>query len=297
MKVRSSKSLTEAVARVKRQNPEFTTSFFAPPGQTQAWIDRGLLHSATIGPSVLVFRPAGHFVRLYHVAESQSALSKALDYLNYRLTWVADLVNSSENEAAAHCYETHGFMLYATLVRMSRIQNSYLSSLDSSYATFARSDDLAAVADFLSSVLDPYVDQIPDEQDLALAIQREELLIVRKRGGLDGVLLFEKSAAAAHLRYWYVAPSMKNQGIGAQLMAAFLNLCQSCRRIVLWVSSENSDALSKYQRYGFRREDLVDRIMVRKAQPLQEKTPGNTETISSTLKDFVQVPETDAFHV
>src|SRR5579871_1328228 len=109
----------EAVAQVSRKDPAFTTTFFALPEQVQAWVDRGTLCSETIGPSIVIFRRAGCLLRLYHVAESEPALSKALSSLNHEVTWVADLVGTFQSAAAARCYETHGFTLYASLVRMS----------------------------------------------------------------------------------------------------------------------------------------------------------------------------------
>jgi ribosomal protein S18 acetylase RimI-like enzyme len=286
----------EAIASVRRQKSAFTTNFFASPEQIQAWIDRDCLQFESMAQSVLLFRPGRNLVRVYHVAESDRALSQALDHLGSGVTWVSDLVGSSEDLATEHCYEAHGFRRHASLVRMSRIQTSSLApASDSARATFAGRDDLDAVSAFFAGVLEPYVDQIPDEHDLFLAIQRESLLIVRNGDVLGGVLLFEKAARAAHLKYWYVDPSMKNRGIGAQLMAAFLHLCRSCRRIVLWVSSDNSDAISKYEHYGFRREALVDRIMVREAQLPEARPFSRTKRPPCAQIDLA--PETDEFHV
>jgi len=53
------------------------------------------------------------------------------------------------------------------------------------------------------------------------------------------------------------------------MMRRFLMQVAGSRRISLWVFSNNADAIAKYEHYGFHREKLVDRIMLKLA-------PGGT---------------------
>lgn len=265
-KVRSSDALMEAIGRVRRTGNLSATTFFALPHQVDCWMSRGSLEYSASEHCVLVFRRTSDFLRVYHVATDRESLRAALSTLDCQDTFVADLVGKEEDTATATCYEQCGFVEHAVLIRMSRTAVNGAPLADCAQkAVFAEVKDVAAVSRFFCQLLDPLVDQIPDEEDLQTAAANGRLLIVRGAGKVGGVLMFETNGPATHLRYWYVDPSMRNLRVGAQLMAHFLHLSRASRRIVLWVKADNTNAIAKYEHYGFRQEALVDRIMVKRS--------------------------------
>jgi len=82
---------------------------------------------------------------------------------------------------------------------------------------------------------------------------------------VGGVLVFEVIGFTSLLRYWYVNPAYRDQGIGAQLIRTFFQLSRGTKRILLWVVSNNGDAIARYQHYAFTRERLVDCVLTKKA--------------------------------
>jgi GNAT superfamily N-acetyltransferase len=260
--------LLESIGQVSRKAKEFTTTFFATPRQIEGWIERGVLFQLPGAECVLILRRSRDCAYVYHVAQNNRSLSSALAMLNGGATWVADLVGRAEDLLGnARVYEEHGFVERATLVRMARTNESVFSdTVHDTQVVFAQRADLDDVADFFGQLLDPFVDHIPENGDLELAIAKQGVLIVRRDGGVGGALVFETTGVTSHLRYWYVQESLRGQGIGAQLLRRFLTLCGASRRTILWVAQGNTDAIAKYKHYGFQQEEIADRIMVKRSE-------------------------------
>ena len=163
-------------------------------------------------------------------------------------------------EALAAVYRAHGFRDYMTLVRMVRMG---APALDGDDAEVATADDVPAIGSFLDGILDRYYDQIPEPGEVLDAVQAGNLLVVRRGGEVGGVLWSETTGLTTHLRYWYVHPQFVNQGIGARLIRTYFRRAAACRRFILWVIANNADSIARYEHYGFRRENLVDRIMMK----------------------------------
>jgi GNAT superfamily N-acetyltransferase len=272
-RLESREALLESIGQVSRQAKEFTTSFFAAPQQIQGWIDRGVLFQVPRRECVLILRRSRDCSYVYHVAQSNESLARTLAMLNGGTTWVAELVGRAEDTSGnARVYERQGFVERSTLFRMARTnEGSSSDTVNDAQVVFAQRADLDDVAEFFSQLLDPLVDHIPEKRDLELAIAAQQVLIVRRGGGVGGALIFETTGATSHLRYWYVRESLRGRGIGAQLQQKFLSLCRASRRIILWVARGNTGAIAKYEHYGFHKEEIADRIMVKRgtSQTLQ----------------------------
>lgn len=267
LRVESREALLESIGQVNRKAKEFTTTFFAVPQQIQGWIERGVLFQLPCAECVLVLRRSRDCSYVYHIAQSNKSLSCALAMLNGGTTWVADLIGRAEDTCGnARVYEECGFVERATLFRMARTNaRSPSDTMNDTQVVFAQKADLDDVANLFGQLLDPFVDQIPEKHDLELAIAEQQVLILRRDSALGGVLVFETNGATSHLRYWYVRDSLRDQGIGAQLLQRYFYLCQDSRRIILWVARGNAGAIAKYEHYGFRKEELADRIMVKRS--------------------------------
>lgn len=260
--------LLDAIHRTKQGALEFVTNFYAPPEQVMSWIERGMLSYEDRTHSVLIARRDNSLYHLYHVAASPAALSSALASFDSvsgcGISVVADLVGrAADLDKVAEIYEERGFREYSVLVRMSRMIDSTLpGGGPDPDVVFGEHTDAAEVCTFLDRVLDRFRDQIPDRDEIEAALARRNILIARRGRSLAGVLFFEAKGLTSFLRYWYVAAEFHSQGLGARLMKTYLWLCRFRKRILLWVVSGNTEAIAKYEHYGFRRENLVDRVMI-----------------------------------
>jgi ribosomal protein S18 acetylase RimI-like enzyme len=261
--------LFDAIHRITRQAADFTTSLFAGPEQIQYWADRGALSQVEHCGCLLIFRRDRDFYHLYHVAAGNHQLSTALashgGALDSSAVLTADLVGAPGNaSAAAGIYQENGFSEYKSLLRMVRIVDPRLpSEPPDPEVAFAAETDAPAIGSFLEGLLDRFSDQIPEPEEIRAAAGRSNILIVRRGQALAGLLFFETKGLTSTLRYWYVSQSSRGQGIGARLIRAYFGLCRSAQRFLLWVANDNSESIGKYEHYGFRREGLIDRIMIR----------------------------------
>ena len=262
-------SVRNAIHRIQGKAKVVHSNFFAASEELRSWIERGCMFYMEAEHALLILRRDRNFSRLYHVATSPEMLSAELDSMDR--VWdasnvlVSDLVGRPEDiDPASRTYREHGFTELRSLCRMTRTSKSPIQEAgDGPEVVFGQSADVAAIADFLERMLNPYADQIPATIELQTAVARKQILIAGGRGTIAGLLFFDSKGQTAHIRYWYVGENCRNQGIGARLMKTFLSECRDARRIILWVVSENADAIAKYSHYGFEREGLVDQIMIR----------------------------------
>lgn len=264
--VTHSAHLAEAIDRARRGAQGVTTNWFATPAQAECWIQRGTLYYAEAPRALLLFRRDRNFYHVHHVAAGQEALCGALaEFTGQPDLFTADLVGYPEEVSAlATLYEAHGFSSHCSLMRMARFaQSSPADDFQEPEVAFAEPSDIPGVCAFLDRLLDPFRDNIPEPDELASVAARHNILIVKRGAEPGGLLSFETTGFTSILRYWYVADDCRDQGIGARLIRTFFQLCAASKRIILWVDPDNLSAITKYEHYGFRRENLVDRIMIK----------------------------------
>ena len=266
--VSSIRQLRNAIAGV-RTGAGYTTNFYASPEETKHWVESGALLLQHGSGAVLIFRRTAAFFRLYHTAADAASLAaalRALDPIFCKSTVVSDLVGKPENlRGLVDAHIAAGFSAHTRLLRMYRtgdVGTELTVARNVSHASRADAQDVHA---FLNGQLDPFSEQVPDLSQLVEKAAAGSILIVRLNSTLAGVLIYETTGLTTTLRYWHVDGRYRNQGVGADLMHAFFRLCQNSRRFLLWVIANNTDAISKYEHYGFQVDELVDDIVIRPA--------------------------------
>jgi len=78
-----------------------------------------------------------------------------------------------------------------------------------------------------------------------------------------GLLFFEVTGQSSLLRHWLVAPAHRDQRIGARLMRRYFADCKDVRRFLLWVISDNHNAIDRYRHYGYQQDGLIDQVLIR----------------------------------
>lgn len=264
-----SKEIRAAFQSVKTAATELTTNYFAGTEQEQKWTSTGALSQVRTPRCLFLFRRDRDFEHLYHVAASRADLAEALASLDLipSVPLVTDLVGRPEDVApVAEIYRRNGFEDHVELIRMMRAGGSAPDAEADVAADYAQPADAPAIAAFLDGQLDPYRDQMPDAEEIEAAIARRSILIDRRDGAARGLLYFEDTGRTSTIRYWYVDKGCSGCGVGGSLMRTYLREHSSTARFLLWVVAGNADAIAKYEHYGFRREKLIDQIMIRKRE-------------------------------
>jgi GNAT superfamily N-acetyltransferase len=259
----------DAIQAIRARADSFTTSLYAPQAEVKRWLDAGALWWLDPGGSFFLLRPSGNFHRLYHAAADAArlkGLGQFMQECDPGTEIVADLIGKApriEQDVAA--YHKFGFEEHAVLVRMALVADGTAGGAQGgAQDAFATREDLASTEKFLSRVLDPIRDRIPERTELLSAIDGGTVLVVRRGAEICGLLYFEVSGVTSLLRYWYVEPELAGRGIGGRLMRLYLRLCSGKRRILLWAVRESAATIAIYRHYGFREDALIDHVMVKR---------------------------------
>lgn len=265
----NAEALEETTDRIRRQATAFTTNYYANRQRTEHWIAQHALYLSVSHESCFLLRRDRSFWRVYHAAANADSLDSGFDSLHSNShplggALVSDVIGHPDQvRMITEIYRRHGFRDYGRLCRMIRPGSGTDGAATENHSAHcAGIGDLADIAEFLEQQLDPFIDQIPGPTELRDAVTSQEVLIAREDQRLAGVLISEKTGFTAHLRYWYVGQEFRGRSIGANLIKFFFSRLGDKTRVLLWVREENYDAIAKYEHYGFRKDALVDQIML-----------------------------------
>jgi len=257
----------EHLERAKRTGP-FITNFYPSQDKLQRWLDRGELFLNPLGDVLFVLRRDRDFLHLYYLASSAADLPAALDELDasVRETTTVDILGKREQVAPlAEKFLEAGFADLCALHRMTRLGDETRTAATADpQLVFADKSDGNALAGMLETALDRFAEQIPDADEMARAAADRKVLIIRSGTAIAGMLFYEVTGQSSLLRHWLVDPAHRDQRVGARLMRRYFAECVDVRRFLLWVISDNDNAIDRYKHYGYQQDGMIDQVMIRR---------------------------------
>lgn len=308
-RVENSSQYRAMVADIKSAATRFTSNCFSEPQLIEKWALDGRLSIVKAPGAILLLRTGFRVLHLYHAAADIDALRQALihlDSIGVTDPLSADLVGFQPAiEELKQTYVAGGFGPYRCLLRMTHQGLMRQFAAPTQPLVKDASPRLTGlVHEFLLGLLDPFSEQIPSVDDLNQAAERGQILTVNEGQSVAGILIFDRVGQSTTLRYWFVSPNARGKGIGSALMRTFLHRVADSRRIVLWVFSDNDNAIAKYMTYGFKSDGLRDWIMV-KAPTRRYRMKSIAEILAgirpdcdfTNSEDFVEDGLLDSFDV
>jgi GNAT superfamily N-acetyltransferase len=259
-------AIYEQMDRARRAGP-LVTNFYPSPDKLQRSIERHELFSMTVGSVLFVLRRDRDFLHLSYVAGRTVDLAAALQELvaGVSETVTVDLLGKREHvDELAGLFGQAGFRSHRALHRMTRHGQPTPPATPDPEVVFARSDDAAALAGTLEAALDRFAEQIPDEDEMTAAASDRKVLVVRSGPAIAGLLFFEVTGQSSLLRHWLVDPAHRDKRVGARLMRRYFADCKDVRRFLLWVISDNDNAIDRYRHYGYEQDGLIDQVLIRR---------------------------------
>jgi GNAT superfamily N-acetyltransferase len=263
-------AIYEQMDQVRRAGP-LVTNFYPVPAKLQRSIERGELFSMMAGNVLFVLRRDRGFLHLSFVASTAAELAAALRELVASVadTVTVDVLGPHERVAElAERFVQAGFRRHCALHRMTKTTKQPALSpppaVPDPEVVFASRDDAAALAGMLETALDRHAEQIPDEDEMTRAASDRQVLVIRSGTHIAGLLFFEVTGQSSLLRHWLVDPAHRDQRIGARLMRRYFADCKDVRRFLLWVISENHNAIDRYRHYGYLEDGLIDQVLIRR---------------------------------
>jgi ribosomal protein S18 acetylase RimI-like enzyme len=262
----SSSQVQSFTSEIRSLGQGLVTNFFWDDKKHPYWLEEGRFFFLKENNCYLLFHQNDTFTHLFYIATHQEAVATAISHILPKNDIVIDLIVRKEGDGLTEILKDNGFETYKALYRMSHIgllaEDSWNPSLRVAYVTFS---DLPLVYNALQSSFDPLCEQLPTLKEVEDFAQRKQILVVKDGDNLCGFIIFELSGSTTwYLRYWYISPDYRNQGIGSELLRNALIKGKETKRQQLWVLSDNENAIKRYEHYGFRREHLTDYVMIKR---------------------------------
>lgn len=264
--IRTVSQVFDAIQQAKAGAADFCTNFFPVQRRVQEWIDHEELQGDFRNGASFYFRRDRDFHHLYFCAASQTALKRevaCLSELN-SARMVLDLVGNETNlSELLALWKSSGFRPYKQLCRMARASQpgAPASSGIESRVEFAEKVDCEEILALVEQSFDRYGEQLPTRHEVEAAVQSRQILITKREGVVAGLLFFETQGLSSTLRFWAVAPECRTLRFGSALMRHYFATQSAVRRFVLWVATDNLDAVQKYRHYGYAPDGLVDYVL------------------------------------
>lgn len=254
------------VGEIRNLRQGFVTNFFWDANRHPYWLENAsLFFEKATACYILLHRDEG-FDSLFYIATSMEAVAEALGRMALPHDSVIDIVSKDEGQKEIGALTAIGFEPYKRLFRMSHIGPLADAGWEKSEdVSLGQASDAPLIYETLRKGFDPLCEQLPSMQEVIDYIQRQQLLVVKDGEQLCGFIIFEIAGKTSwYLRYWYTSPAYRNLGTGAKLLKAAILAGSDTRRQQLWVISDNENAISRYEHYGFSREAFNDYVMIKR---------------------------------
>jgi ribosomal protein S18 acetylase RimI-like enzyme len=259
----------EQMDRARRAGP-LMTNFYPVPDKLQRSIDRGDLFSMTAGNVLFVLRRDRDFLHLSYLASTAAELALAVRELvaSVAETVTVDVLGPRARIAEIIAlFEQAGFRGQCLLDRMTKVtrpEDPAPSAAVDPEVVLAGESDGAALAGMLETELDRFSEQIPDAEEMARAASERKIMIIRSGAAIAGMLFSEVTGQSSLLRHWVVDPAYRDQRVGARLIRRYFADCKDVRRFLLWVISDNHNAIDRYRHYGYQQDGMIDQVLIRR---------------------------------
>lgn len=270
-KIESISQLQELILYVRNKRQGFITNFYLDEAKHGTWIETGQFLYDKFDDTVLLLydhedpRSENYFTNLFYISTSIEAVIEHLKV--YRETYdydlyVFDIVERGDSKVVEKLVEM-GARNKATLVRMNRlgISDEGLADSGDERVVYAEPVDAEQIDKILHANFDEKLEQLPLVSELKQMIADKRILKCVIDRQIAGLVLFELNASTLYLRYWLTLSKFRNQGVGGALLKRFFYEGRETKRQMLWVREDNTNALARYEHYGFKNENMKDYIL------------------------------------
>lgn len=231
------------------------SNYFPNPKLHAEWISKNELWVWKQKNIILLIHKLKKFSEIFFFSKDIDSLRSALESINLKKSnpILLEIINKSETDL-------YNLPVSKILKRMVRIGTP--ENFSSDRKSVIRAD--ISYKDILTNIFEknfhPAIEHIPDDNELSQLIENNCVYICNTENEIAGFIIFELVGSSVHLRYWWVNPLYRNQGVGSSLMSLFFEVGKNTVRQFLWVFDDNENAIKRYKHYGFKFDGMFDRI-------------------------------------
>lgn len=243
----------------------YTNFFFDEPKHSR-WIEEGIFFFKQGDGYCMLLKKNSNFYNLFYVTSSLEALKQALEETTFNLDVSTDIVTKGEGSEEINLLVSCGFDFRRRLFRMIHSGELIICRAASNIIN-ATEADAKEIKSLLDNNFDTLSEQIPDIEEILDLIKENGVCLYKEGNAIKGLAISQIKGVSFMLRYWLVLPEARNKGIGSELLKASIDKYQS-KKQSLWVVSNNDNAIKRYEHLGFRKDKLIDTVLVKKINSL-----------------------------
>nr|WP_321244006.1 GNAT family N-acetyltransferase [uncultured Psychroserpens sp.] len=120
--------------------------------------------------------------------------------------------------------------------------------------------DFEELQKLLEQDFDVYAENIPSIDELKDF--RDTTYIIKENNKIAAFFICQNIGKTTELRFWLVLKEHRGKGYGSLLLKYSLAVDQNINRFFLWANSENTAAMSIYDKMGFKEDDILNCVLV-----------------------------------
>lgn len=259
--------ISERIVVLRDLKEGFLTNIFFGASTVDMW---GYSNkSATLnvlGKSLFVLRENEGFFNLYFASTTPKQLTADLSNFmataSLQLPILVDLIGRNKDfPSIEQPFTDNGYSQYCSLMRMSRpiTQEVLLPQKEITYAT---KEQAKQIHELLHCYFDPFSEQLPTLPQIEQWTEQKRILIREIDKKIAGFLIFEINGITSYLRYWFTHPNYRDKKVGSGLLRHFFAESSSTTRQLFWVIQNNDNAIIRYRHYGFKEENMFDKVLI-----------------------------------
>ncbi len=263
-KILSFDQVQSYVAEIRNLRIGYMTNFYWDDQKHPYWVEDGsLLYQKSEG-CYLLMHQTGSFSNLFYIACNMESVTNAIQQVSFEGDIVIDVVIKKDGKGELDALKGIGFETYKHLYRMRRVGRIVGNDwFQDPRVKLAEKEDAPLVRDIFLRDFDPITEQLPSVKEIEDFVSRRQLLLIKDDDKICGFLIYELTGVTWYLRYWYTSPEYRDKGIGAGLLKTSLVQGIESKRQILWVISDNENAIKRYEHYGFQKELVNDYVMIK----------------------------------
>lgn len=262
-KITSFDQLNGLFAKVRELGKRPLTNFYWDDNKHPYWLISGEFLFQEFPGCVLLIKDNGVFLNLFYFTADIDALRKSLQVIELKKQVSLDIVSREEAPIETLIFKDYGFENYRDLYRMSHIGQLPYNPILSDNIYVANKYDLEKVRKMLLDNFDPLSEQIPSLFELGEINKTDGVIVYKENDDVFGFSIFEDKGLTWYWRYWYVSELYRGKGIGSRLYNVSVKTSLLSKRQILWVVSDNDNAIKRHLHYGFKKENLYDYVLLK----------------------------------
>ncbi|USG65729.1 GNAT family N-acetyltransferase [Brevibacillus ruminantium] len=257
-------TLVKKISEIRKCKGFLTNTFFTMQ-QLRAMLDLDHVTIMLTENAVVILMEEDQLIRLFFYVTDLASLQQIKSALSgfKGKPIIADIIGRDKQvENIINGLKLYNFHKHSTMIRMKRpgLENQYKEVSNVTLATQGRVDEIMHL---LYSEFDIYISHPPNREKLLRAIQNNEVTLVIQQNEIAGLAYFERLGEKLIYLYQLVVDKrFRGQGIADHLLTYQFNQLSKDVICQLWVESNNTFAINKYEKYHFAPDGLVDSIMI-----------------------------------